>query len=398
MSAETRFARRDTPSAVSTHVSASQGDAPAAPPAQSGSYELQPLPDKSNSPPVRPSPHDDPDDLHASDAPELFAPSPDNRRRMSRTPLLVRSSPAQGTGSYGGLPVLSVSSSPDSDDHVTGFRPSKRKKGKSKLRHSDSPNRRSFVESSLDGSVRSEPPLRGSSSTRRRTVREATSSTPLVGASSEDLSLEARFNTGAVAASGMAVPGDLDSLKTSSSASPKEGSEDESESSDDDLHDTKANGHAQDNSPYAQVRAAVGATDDHTLSINTPRMWALSILFAILGSSTNLFFSLRYPSVSITPIIALLLVHPLGLLWDQFLKRPYDPEEHFENGVLQSRIYSRPGSSAGNRPLRPTPPLKTRCRLWLAQGRWNLKEHCCVYISSNVSFGFAFATDVSTSR
>src|SRR3569833_1520522 len=29
-----------------------------------------------------------------------------------------------------------------------------------------------------------------------------------------------------------------------------------------------------------------------------------------------------------------------------------------------------------------------RFRLWLAQGRWNEKEHSCVYISSNVSFGF----------
>ncbi|KAJ4294829.1 hypothetical protein N0V88_005063 [Collariella sp. IMI 366227] len=35
-----------------------------------------------------------------------------------------------------------------------------------------------------------------------------------------------------------------------------------------------------------------------------------------------------------------------------------------------------------------------RVRLWLAQGRWNEKEHSCVYVSSNVSFGFAFATDV----
>ncbi|NJR31479.1 hypothetical protein HC762_01800 [bacterium] len=32
--------------------------------------------------------------------------------------------------------------------------------------------------------------------------------------------------------------------------------------------------------------------------------------------------------------------------------------------------------------------------MWLGQGRWNEKEHACVYISSNVSFGFAFATDV----
>jgi RES domain-containing protein len=40
--------------------------------------------------------------------------------------------------------------------------------------------------------------------------------------------------------------------------------------------------------------------------------------------------------------------------------------------------------------------LASRVRLWLGQGRWNEKEHACVYISSNVSFGFAFATDVST--
>ncbi len=38
--------------------------------------------------------------------------------------------------------------------------------------------------------------------------------------------------------------------------------------------------------------------------------------------------------------------------------------------------------------------LKHMFRLWLAQGKWNEKEHACVYISSNVSFGFAFATDV----
>lgn len=144
-----------------------------------------------------------------------------------------------------------------------------------------------------------------------------------------------------------------------------------------------------ENSPHEAVRASVPPTDDTTLSINTPRMWTLSVLFSILGSSTNLFFSLRYPSVAITPVIALLLVHPLGLIWDYFLKRPYDPDEQFIDGIRT------PSLAESDDPM--TRPRRTKLnslRVWLAQGRWNEKEHTCVYVSSNVAFGFAFATDV----
>ncbi|KAI1432012.1 OPT-domain-containing protein [Xylaria sp. CBS 124048] len=147
-----------------------------------------------------------------------------------------------------------------------------------------------------------------------------------------------------------------------------------------------------DDSPYAQVRASVSPTDDITLSINTPRMWMLSGLFSILGSATNLFFSLRYPSVAITPVIALLLVHPLGLLWDYLLKRPDDPPEEFLDGVrtpLTTSTTESPSPLPGQKRTRAQ-----RLRLWLAQGTWNEKEHSCVYVSSNVSFGFAFATDI----
>ncbi|KAF3916392.1 hypothetical protein ABW21_db0206769 [Orbilia brochopaga] len=101
-------------------------------------------------------------------------------------------------------------------------------------------------------------------------------------------------------------------------------------------------------------------------------MWCLAILFAITGSATNLFFSLRYPSVSITPFVALLLAHPLGRLWD-----------------IVFPVILPCGSTAS--------PF-ARIRRWLGQGRWNKKEHACVYISSNVSFGFAFATDVIVSQ
>ena len=125
-----------------------------------------------------------------------------------------------------------------------------------------------------------------------------------------------------------------------------------------------------DNSPYAQVRASVAATDDICASINTPRMWILSLLCALLGSASSLFFSLRYPSVAITPIIALVVVHPLGRAWDRVLKRPEDPIETFEHGDRIREAKIRDELRGGSNML--------HLRLWLAQGRWNSKEHACV--------------------
>lgn len=118
-----------------------------------------------------------------------------------------------------------------------------------------------------------------------------------------------------------------------------------------------------------------------------PRMWTLSLLCALFGSSSNLFFSLRYPSVFISPVIALVIVHPLGRAWDMLLKRDDDPVDDFNDGV---RNKSMANSASTTR--------TQRLRLWLAQGKWNEKEHACVYIGSNVSFGFAFATDVRRLR
>ncbi|KAF2673510.1 OPT superfamily oligopeptide transporter [Microthyrium microscopicum] len=140
-------------------------------------------------------------------------------------------------------------------------------------------------------------------------------------------------------------------------------------------------------------------------NLNTPRMWILSMLFAIFGSSINLFFSLRYPSVSISPIIALLLAHPLGLLWDQVFKTSNRFPSRLPTRVdsLDSQVIDEssplisPASTNGHFPRHSDPTYAsrwTRLRLWLSQGTWNEQEHCCVFIASNVSFGFAFATDV----
>jgi OPT family small oligopeptide transporter len=189
-----------------------------------------------------------------------------------------------------------------------------------------------------------------------------------------------------------AMPTDLfDETKDSD-----EGSEDGLLGEDGDLDEAPFDEDPPDNSPYPQVRASVAPTDNLSLSINTPRMWTLSVLFSILGSSTNLFFSLRYPSVAITPVIALLLVHPLGLLWDYLLKRADDPPEEYIDGFRAESPTPTSPSEPRHAPFIPYSQRSRlgRFRLWLTQGCWNEKEHSCVYVSSNVSFGFAFATDV----
>lgn len=345
---------------------------------------------------------------------------------MSKTPLLLRSSPAQGTGSYGALHMLSTSndSSADEDTHDLdhAIRAGNRK-AKSGLREADtvteeeaesskaSRNRTIATDRMLDG--------KGTKRSRRKSLpsfnlpdKHITAVEAWVGGLDGDMDpgLESRFNS-CNSRAGMSSAASVPEY-----ASTESGHSDSSEAIEidglDDASTEARNKAAEENppddSPYPQVRAAVRPSDDTSLSINTPRMWVLSMVFSILGSSTNLFFSLRYPSVSITPVIALLLVHPLGLLWDQILKRPDDPAEVFSNGSIQHRAadseeYEASNGAASSQDNDGNGSTLRRekkrgvvrsVRLWLAQGKWNEKEHCCVYISSNVSFGFAFATDV----
>lgn len=283
---------------------------------------------------------------------------------MSRNPLLIRSSPALGTASYGAVPITHerrasmYGSDSDSDVDDVG-------RG-GKRRYSKASVSKQSLRDATDAN----------SSTRRRRLSSSWNKLRRSSSNASDIGMgldsKASFASGGVAHSGS-----KDVFSTS-------GSEDgfSHGSSGGDAGDGDAES-LPDNSPYPEVRASVPAVDNTAVSINTPRMWTLSLLFALAGSATNLFFSLRYPSVAITPVIALVLVHPLGRLWDLALKQDDDPEESFDNGVLQSST-SSPEDLVG----------RSRFRLWLAQGRWNEKEHACVYISSNVSFGFAFATDV----
>ncbi|CZR68138.1 related to sexual differentiation process protein isp4 [Phialocephala subalpina] len=283
---------------------------------------------------------------------------------MSKAPLLLRSSPGFGTGSYGAVPIGASTENSDDEDTDDGRRPVKRKKA-SGLRNA--------MSSTTLGTESSGSTRRRQSNARRRPSAE-------VEDVAEDIGLDSRFSSG-----GIPIP-------NAEQSSDPDSTDDTSEEA---IDDTLNEEDPPDNSPYPQVRASVSAVDNTTLSINTPRMWTLSTIFSILGSSSNLFFSLRYPSVSITPVIALLLTHPLGLLWDRLLKRVDDPDEEFIDGVI-SRTPSNDTTNYDSHEIhrKGAGSKARRLRLWLAQGRWNEKEHSCVYISSNVSFGFAFATDV----
>ncbi|KAK4245234.1 OPT oligopeptide transporter protein-domain-containing protein [Corynascus novoguineensis] len=300
-------------------------------------------------------------DQTATDSPSH--PAPDNSMTKELPPL--RSAAGFSSPSYGSI---TPRPSDDSGDEaaISTFVPSRKPSDASRDSLGDFVVRRR-----RDGSQARSP-------TARRTPRQSEE----LGGSTTIGGLEGRFGT-------------TETPLLNDLAKQSDAEEDDDERSlvfDSDLDEDEDD--PPDNSPYAQVRASVSPTDNTSLSINTPRMWTLSILFSILGSSTNLFFSLRYPSVAITPVIALLMVHPLGLLWDYLLKRPDDPPEEYVDGFRNDQA-SVTSADDGSHFV----PLEgrgrfDRIRLWFAQGCWNEKEHSCVYVSSNVSFGFAFATDV----
>ncbi|KAF3906933.1 hypothetical protein AA313_de0206078 [Arthrobotrys entomopaga] len=296
------------------------------------------------------------------------------KKAASSTPLLIRSSPALGTGSYGALPDLASSpeSAPPAPPSPTTLR--KKKTKGSRLRHT--------VTSSEAGS--SAPLITPSDGFVDATAGEQTglATDPSATVTADDMRRRASedTSTSGVKLTRVRTKDGILRAETAGSSSAfvfrdssdSDRSGDETQplrSTDGDSEDAELPFDPHANSPYAQVRASVPNTDDTSLSISTPRMWTLAILFSIVGSSTNLFFSLRYPSVSITPFIALLLAHPLGRIWDLCF-----PE------IVNATTFS------------------SKIRKWLGQGRWNKKEHACVYISSNVSFGFAFATDVIVSQ
>ncbi|KAI9925291.1 hypothetical protein ASPWEDRAFT_176882 [Aspergillus wentii DTO 134E9] len=109
-----------------------------------------------------------------------------------------------------------------------------------------------------------------------------------------------------------------------------------------------------DDSPFPEVRAVVQPVDDVSLPVNTVRMWTIGIIFTIIGSGLNQFFSLRQPSVTISSLVAQLLAFPVGCAWAKWMPLCFlNPDRHF-----------------------------------------NIKEHALITIMANVAFGSAAATQI----
>ncbi|CAG7968854.1 unnamed protein product [Penicillium salamii] len=107
-------------------------------------------------------------------------------------------------------------------------------------------------------------------------------------------------------------------------------------------------------SPFPEVRAVIQPVNDLTLPVSTIRMWTIGIVFTIVGSGLNQFFSLRQPSVTINALVAQLLAFPVGCAWAKWVPLGLmNPDRHF-----------------------------------------NIKEHALITIMANVSIGSAAATQV----
>ncbi|RDB28960.1 Glutathione transporter 1 [Hypsizygus marmoreus] len=121
-----------------------------------------------------------------------------------------------------------------------------------------------------------------------------------------------------------------------------------------------------DESPYPEVRAAVASVDDPLMPVNTFRMWFLGLFFTIAVSGTNQLFSLRYPSVFVTGIVAQLLSLPLGKGLEKIL---------------------------------PTTKFNTFGYVWsFNPGPFSIKEHVCITVMANVVVAGAYATDILLSQ
>jgi OPT family oligopeptide transporter len=115
-----------------------------------------------------------------------------------------------------------------------------------------------------------------------------------------------------------------------------------------------------ENSPYAEVRAAVRNTDGGEVA-NTVRAWVLGMIFVTIGSGINMFLSMRSPAISFPSVVVQLLVYPIGCLWAK---------------VMPTRVFNTFG-----------------LRWTLNTGSFTIKEHVVITIMANVSIGYAYSTD-----
>lgn len=70
-----------------------------------------------------------------------------------------------------------------------------------------------------------------------------------------------------------------------------------------------------EDSPYAEVRAAVRPVDDPDLPVSTIRAWTIGFMTCTLVAGANILLGLRRAPIAITANVVLLVAYPLGAGW-----------------------------------------------------------------------------------
>lgn len=70
-----------------------------------------------------------------------------------------------------------------------------------------------------------------------------------------------------------------------------------------------------EDSPYAEVRAAVRPFDDPDTPVNTVRAWTIGFITCTIVTACNVLLSLRRSPVTITPTVVQLISYPMGKGW-----------------------------------------------------------------------------------
>lgn len=136
-------------------------------------------------------------------------------------------------------------------------------------------------------------------------------------------------------------------------------------------------------SPYPEVRAAVSSIDDPLMPVNTVRMWVLGIFLSALVSSVNQLLVFRCRSNY--PVVAKL---------DTELR--LDPSL-FVTGIVMQLLALPCGKFLEW--VLPTWKFHTFGISWsLNPGPFNVKEHVCVTVMTNVAVEGVYATDVLASQ
>ncbi|KAM5532784.1 hypothetical protein V8D89_013581 [Ganoderma adspersum] len=121
-----------------------------------------------------------------------------------------------------------------------------------------------------------------------------------------------------------------------------------------------------EDSPYAEVRAAVPNYDDPSMPVNTFRTWFLGITLSVLLSGLNHFFTSRWPSVAISALIAQLVALPAGKFLEWAL---------------------------------PTTKFRTFGFTWsLNPGPFNVKEHTVITVMANAVYSDTYATTIFSAQ